>query len=251
MYTAIRAGSAPLLCLAICAHFATSASAGPADYVYYPTVEQGEKEIDFKAGTTKARDGTRVSATSIGLGYGVNAFWFTEVYVKAKRETPDRWHYDALEWENKFQLTETGKYPVDVGFLVELERPHDRSEGYELRYGPLFQTELSPSVVANANLLFGKNYRAATPSSLSLDYQWQLRYRWQPALEFGAQGFGSLGPWRHWSPSEQQEHKFGPAIFGKVRLDQRSAVKYNAAWLVGANNNTPRSTLRLQAEYEF
>lgn len=251
MYTAIKAGAAPLLFLAIFLPLAPAANAGPADYIYYPIVEQGEKEIDYKFGTAKARDGSRESATSLGLGYGVNSFWFTEVYVKAKRETPDGWRYDAIEWENKFQLTETGKYPVDVGFLIEIERPRDRTEGYELRFGPLFQTELTPSVVANVNLLFGKNYRSVTPSPMQLDYQWQLRYRWKPEFEVGAQGFGSLGPWHDWLPGAQQEHKLGPAVFGKVRLDGRSAIKYNAAWLIGANSNTPRNTLRLQAEYEF
>jgi len=47
--------------------------------------------------------------------------------------------FDAFEWENKFQVTEAGEYPVDLGFIVELERPQDRSEGYEMRFGPLFR----------------------------------------------------------------------------------------------------------------
>ena len=251
IHTVIKAEAAPLLSLAIFLSFASLAHAGPADYVYTPNVEQGEKELDYKFGTARARDGSRTSAMSVGLGYGVNSWWFTEVYIKAKRETPDSWRYDAIEWENKFQLTETGKYPVDVGFLVEIERPQDRTEGYELRFGPLFQTELTSSLVANANLLFGKNYRSVTPSPMQLDYQWQLRYRWKPEFEVGAQGFGSLGPWQSWLPAAQQEHKLGPAVFGKVRLDGRSAIKYNAAWLIGANSNTPRNTFRLQTEYEF
>ncbi len=252
MHAAIKAGAAPVLSLALCLTLAAPAShASPADYVYSPIVEQGEKEIDFKIGSARARDGTRESATSLGLGYGVNSWWFTEVYAKWNRQTADNWRFDAFEWENKFQLTETGKYPVDVGLIVEIERPQDRSEGWELRFGPLFQMEFTPMVVGNVNLLFGRHYRSATPSSMELEYQWQLRYRWKPEFEVGAQGFGNLGPWRDWSPNSEQEHKAGPAIFGKLRLDSRSAIKYNAAWLVGTNDNTPRNTLRLQAEYEF
>ena len=251
MHNATRAWAAPLLSLAICLPFTTALHAGPADYVYTPNVVEGEREIDVKMGTVKERDGTRVSAATLGFGYGVNSFWFTELYVKSKRQTPGSWGYDALEWENKFQLTETGKYPVDVGLIVEVERPRDRSEGYELRFGPLFQTEITQSVVANLNLLLSKNYRSVTPSSMELGYQWQLKYRWKPALELGAQGFGKLGPVRNWLPGDQQEHKLGPAVFGKIRLDSRHAIHYNAAWLVGANSNTARNTLRLQAEYEF
>lgn len=251
MHNAIRAWAAPLLSLAICLPFTTALHAGPADYVYTPNVVEGEREIDVKMGTVKERDGTRVSAATLGFGYGVNSFWFTELYVKSKRQTPGNWGYDALEWENKFQLTETGKYPVDVGLIVEVERPRDRSEGYELLFGPLFQKEITPSVVANLNLLLSKNYRTLTPAPMELGYQWQLKYRWKPALELGAQGFGKLGPVRNWLPGDQQEHKLGPAVFGKIRLDSRHAIYYNAAWLVGANSNTARNTLRLQAEYEF
>ena len=40
-----------------------------------------------------------------------------------------------------FQLTETGKYPIDVGFIMEFELPHDRSEGNEFRFGPSIQRD--------------------------------------------------------------------------------------------------------------
>ena len=53
------------------------AAAGPSDYVVTPIVEEGEREIDFKAGTRKLRDGTRESAWSIGLGYGATSWWFS------------------------------------------------------------------------------------------------------------------------------------------------------------------------------
>lgn len=252
MINAFNVRAAALLALAAGFLLATAAHASPADYVYSPAVVQGEKEIDFKFGTAKGRDGTRESATSIGFGYGVNAWWFTEAYVKANRTSPERWRFDAVEWENKFQLTETGKYPVDLGLIVEVERPQDRSEGWELRFGPLFEVELTPRVVGNVNLLFGRHYRSETPSAMRMEYQWQLRYRWKPELEVGAQGFGALGPWRDWSPASQQEHKAGPAIFGKIKLATgRQAIKYNAAWLIGTNSNTPRNTLRLQTEFEF
>ena len=101
------------------------------------------------------------------------------------------------------------------------------------------------------NLLWGRHYAAATPSSMSMDYQWQLKYRWKPEFEVGAQGLGSLGPWREWLPSDQQEHKAGPAVFGKIRLDGRRALNYNAAWLLGHNTNTANNTVRLQVEYEY
>ena len=88
--------------------------------------------------------------------------------------------FDAWEWENKFQLTDTGKYPVDVGFLLEIERPKDRSEGYEYKWCPLLQSEFGCMWQANLNLLVEKRIRISEAESAELGYQWQLKYRWTP-----------------------------------------------------------------------
>jgi hypothetical protein len=229
-----------LLCL-------QSAHAGPADYVYTPTVEEGEKEIDFKFGT---RDSSpRKSVSSIGFGYGVNDWWFTEAYVKYAKEGGGT-KYDAFELENKFQLTETGKYPVDVGLITEIEIARDRSDGIELKFGPLFQTEIGKWQL-NGNILFEKVVDAATSSPTVMLYQWQAKYRWQPTLEFGLQGFGEMGKWNDWDSHDQQFHNIGPAVFGKIPLDAHKAIKYNAAWLFGLTNGTPDNTFRMQVELEF
>ena len=225
--------------------------AGPLDYVLTPNVEQGEKEIDLKAGTSKARDGSRLNKESIGFGYGVTSSWFTEVYAIWHKEPGDRHGFDAWEWENKFQLTETGKYAVDVGMVLEIERPKNRKEGWEVVWGALLQKELTSTVQANLNVLFSRQFHAQESTTTELGYQWQVKYRWRPELEFGVQGFGALGPWRQWADAGGQSHVVGPALFGKLRVGANQHVKYNAALLVGQGSGSPRSTLRMQAEYEF
>lgn len=248
MRTALRAGATAALALLTC----LPALAGPADYVFTPTVEEGEREIDFKAGAARLRDDAgSESASSLGLGWGATNWWFTEFYAKWHREPGEAHGFDAWEWENKFQLTETGRWPVDLGLILEIERPKERSEGYEFRWGPLLQAEFGPSVQANFNLLLEKHVRTTEPSATELGYQWQLKYRWRPALEWGAQGFGEVGPWRDWAPSSEQAHIAGPALFGRVRVGERQFVRYNAALLFGLNDAAPRHTVRLQAEYEF
>lgn len=249
MRTVWTAGAALALAL-LCT--ARPALAGPADYVYTPTVEEGEREIDFKSGVARLRDaGGSESATSLGLGWGATSWWFTEFYAKWHRQPGEPQGFDAWEWENKFQLTETGRYPVDLGLILEIERPKDRSEGYEVRWGPLLQAEFGPRVQANFNLLWEKHVRTTEGSAAELGYQWQLKYRWRPALEWGAQGFGEVGPWRHWAPASEQAHIAGPALFGRLHVGERKVVNYNAALLFGLNDGAPRHTLRVQAEYEF
>jgi hypothetical protein len=249
MHTVKQAGA--LVALALSSFLsARPAAAAPSDYVVTPIVEEGEREIDFKAGTRKLRDGTRESAWSIGFGYGATSWYFTELYAKWHHEPGQQSAFDAWEWENRFQLTETGKYPIDVGFLLEIERPKDRSEGYEYRWGPLLQSEFG-LWQANLNVLIEKHIRAAETEKAELGYQWQLKYRWKPSLEAGVQGFGAVGPWNDWASSKEQSHIAGPALFGRIKVGNHQAIKYNAGLLVGLNNASPKHTLRVQAEYEF
>lgn len=250
MSTALRAGVLSALACLVAA-CPSQVLAGPSDYVFTPIVEEGEREIDFKAGTARLRDGTRANKESLGFGYGATSWWFTELYAVWHKEPGEPHGFDAWEWENKFQLTDTGRYPVDVGLVIEIERPKDRREGYEIKWGPLLQTELSPRLQANLNLLLEKHLRAEEGGTAELSYQWQLKYRWRPALEYGLQGFGELGPWHDWRPSSEQSHIAGPAVFGRVGVAERQAVRYNAAWLFGLGHGAPRNTLRVQAEYEF
>jgi len=139
---------------------------------------------------------------------------------------------------------------VDVGFLVELERPQDRSEGNELRIGPLFQTEVG-KVQLNGNVLFERHVHADAPQHTELGYQWQAKYRSNPGFELGVQGFGEVGPWNHWDPADQRSHRLGPAVFGKLPSGNHQAIRYNAAWLIGASSAAPNHNFRFQVEFEF
>ena len=229
----------------------TIALAGPSDYVIVPSVEYGEREIDFKYGTSKLAEGAgRETAGSLGFGYGATQWWFTEAYVKYEKNPGERTKYDAFEWENKFQLTEHNQYFADFGIVAEVEVPRERAEGYELMVGALVQGDAGP-IRWNANLLFERVVRSDEPHVTEMGYQLQAKYSLSPSFEVGAQAFGEMGRWDHWVPASEQEHKAGPAIFGKVKLGGREAIRYNAALLYGLTHASPRNTFRVQAEYEF
>lgn len=229
------------------------AFAGTADYVYMPTVEQGEREIDFKYGTGTPPAGERQTVGSLGFGYGATEYWFTELYLKREMQGSSS-DVTLAEWENKFQLLETGKYPVDMGLITEIEAPVSVSGPWEGKVGPLLQTEFG-LLQLNANALFERKFSSdgsgiQYPTEFS--YQWQIKYRMQTEFEFGAQGFGGLGEWDSWVGSKEEEgHSVGPAIFGKLPVGNHQAIKYNAAWLVGTGATTPEHTFRMQIEYEF
>lgn len=230
----------------------TAVYAGPADYVYMPTVEYGEREIDLKFGSASFADGHHRTDTSLGYGYGATEYWFTEVYFKRKVNGGS--DVTNFEWENKFQLLETGKYPVELGVVTEIEAPVSQSGAWEAKIGSLLQTDFG-KLQLNANMLFERKYSSDGSGvqypTVAL-YQWQVKYRMQPEFEFGAQGFGSLGEWDAWVGSKAEAGRsMGPAIFGKMPLGNRQAIKYNAAWLIGSGTGVAERTFRMQVEYEF
>jgi hypothetical protein len=236
---------------------AIAAAAEPQDYVKEPTVEYGEREIDFKAGTWQLRgdEPARQSRASIGFGWGATPWWFTEAYLKYDRTSPESTRYDALEWENKFQLTEPNQYFADLGILVELEIPRERKvEGYEFKVGPLVQW-YTGDVRWNANVFFERVFRGESdpdePRHTEFSYELQAKVPVRRNLEVGVQAFGDLGPWNHWAPHDEQVHRIGPAIFGKVKLEGREAIRWNVGYLMPLTSGSPKNQFRVQAEYEF
>jgi hypothetical protein len=229
-----------------------AAIAGPDDYVIVPNVEYGEREIDTKYGTERFKDeNARESAGSIGYGWGAKEWLFLEAYLKYHKEAGDKTKYDAWEIESRFQLTEHNQYPIDLGFLAEFEVPKEhRIEGYELKFGPLFQMDTGP-LRWNANLFFERHYRGEEPSQMEMSYRLQSRYDLSGDFGVGVQAFGDLGKWNHWAPHSEQEHLVGPAIFGRVKLGGRNQIRYNAAYLFKASDAAPDNRFRVQVEYEF
>ncbi len=238
-----------LIALLLGGIFSNQVFAGPADYIFTPIVEFGEREIEFKHGSTTLPNGDQSLATVIGLGAGIKDHWFTEVSFKSKRKGGKE--TNLVEWENKFQITETGEYPVDVGLITELEAPLSSNTPWEAKLGGLLQTEFS-KLQLNGNVIFKREF-ALTGSSFNtlMLYQLQAKYRLQPTFEFGVQSFGEMGKWNDWSSQSKRDHFVGPAVFGKINVGDRRFIKYNAAWLIGASNVAPNHTFRTQIEYEF
>jgi hypothetical protein len=234
----------PALTALLCALYAPLSHAGAADYVYTLNIEQGESELDMQYGTARQADGSRIQTTSVALGYGVSEHWFTEGYLKRDRAS----NATLAEWENKFLVFESGQFKM--GFLTELAAPLSGSAPWELRVGTLLQTSVDKWQL-NANLLFerafGKADEHGVPYATNIAYQFQAQYRWQPTLGFGVQALGDMGRWNQWDTAANQNHRIGPAVFGKFGKD----ISYNAAWLFGSSRAAPSHTLRMQLEYEL
>lgn len=230
---------------------AAHAVAGPEDYMHTPVVEQGETEFGVKYGRLRSSASERQgSAVALGIGHTFTAWWSSEIYLLYDRSNIGSTSFDAFEWENTFQLTPTGRYTVEVGFLTELERPQDRSEGYELIFGPLFQKDFG-ALRGNLNILFTRQFDTAEARSTEIGYQFQARYKLSDSFGAGMQAFGEMGKWNNWAARDAQSHRVGPAVFGSFALGEEHRLVYDAAILFETAGKRSDTTLRAAVSYEF
>lgn len=227
------------------------------EYIFLPTVTQGEREIDWHYGTGSSGDTTRAqSNTGIAFGIGVTQHWFTELDVQYRRQSPAGTRFDAIEWENILQIGEPGQWAVDVGMLFNVDRPKgapngQNKEGWSIRTGPLLQKDIGRFQV-NFNLLLTRFFQGSEAPSTQIGYQSQINYRYSRPLEAGVQMFGRFsGGGQSWAPAYDQVQRVGPVILGRFGLPRERSLSYNLAFLMGTTSHSPENTLRLQLEYEF
>jgi high-affinity iron transporter len=220
---------------------APRAEAGPADKVYRPQVEYGETEIELRAGYVKdeRKELNTLQAYVLDFGYGVTPWWFTEAVLEIEKEPGASLEAEELEWENIFQLTETGEYFVDLGFFAEAKLPLEVEYPYGLVVGPMFQKETGP-LVHNLNLLAEWAFGNGFETEDALGYSLQSRWHSGTAVEGGIQGFG-----------QDDAHLLGPAVFGGGKMGERSKFKWDAALLAGVTDDAEDWRLRWELEFEF
>ncbi|MDI3513315.1 MAG: hypothetical protein PWP40_544 [Rhodocyclaceae bacterium] len=260
---------------------AGTAFASPADDVMTPDIEKGEREFEFAYGADRNDAGKYESALELSLGAGITDRWATELGVEFERERGEHMKYSGVEWENRLGLIIDEDAPVTLGLLVGFEGPRERAEGWSSTLGLLSETTVGRFLV-NANLLVERNWDVdaedgddegddegdeedddrdlgaagdddddGAEARTTLGYQWQVLYRHSHRLYYGMQGMGEMGQWDDWAKRDDQEHKIGPAIFGRLKTAGGQRLNYNAGLLFGVTDGTPDYTLRFKLEYEL
>ncbi len=236
LFIAIAAASAPAL-------------ADPGYYVVTPYTSEGVLFADFRYWTVALVGNTEVNWPELGLGYGVNSRWTTELFMSWIGSHTMATRPSTLNWQNNVLLT-LGEWPVDVALHLQWVGDRFDTHHHTLEFGPLLQTDIGRTQL-NANLIFERDGGGAASQPTRLKYQWQWRWRWMPPLHLGMQGFGELGTWNDWSPRAQQSHRAGPAAFGTWRVDEHRVIGLQAAWLLGKTYGRQGHMFTLRATAEF
>jgi len=225
------------------------AQADPGYYVVTAYDNAGQRSIDVRYWTVKSHGAPAVLWPEVGVGYGVSSRWYTEVYGSFIGTADTAFKRSSLNWQNEVLLTQ-GEFPFDVAMHASLIRYPTAEEGTTLEYGPVLQTDVGRTQL-NFNLFFDHTWGGLASSRTQMKYQWQAKYRFRPALQFGLQGFGELGDWLDGASREQQSHRVGPAVFGRWALGSGHTVQYQAAWLLGSTYGQNGNMFTTRVQYLF
>lgn len=220
--------------------------------VYSPYVEKGELELEVQGDMNfdDRDDVDKTQTQKYAIGYGLTHHWFTEIYGEIEKEYNDNgedldFAFTAVEWENKFQLTPKGKYPVDLGFLLEYAVSTEDKHSDTLEWAFLFGKEIGKTE-NYANIKFERTVGGGRNNATEGSISWSSRYRMFKYLEPGFEYHAEFGGINEGKDFNEQNHQSGPAIYGKI-----GAVKYDIGYLFGISDAAPDGALKWILEYEY
>ena len=225
--------------------------------VYSPIVHKGELELEYQGAVDfDNRHGfDDAQQHKFAVGYGVTDWWATEVYAEMEKEAREEqeedmdgtrpFFYSATSWENRFQLTEQGKYWLDLGFYVEYAWAQQSEAPDELEMKILLEKETG-DFTHRLNLIFEKEIGGEEPAGWEPGFAWQTLYRFRQEFKPGFEIYSSFGPVREQGPFREQKHFIGPVAEGRLFKN----IKYNVGYLFGITDNTPGGKLKFILEWE-
>ncbi|MEI6564978.1 MAG: FTR1 family protein, partial [bacterium] len=216
----------PLTCFVL---LGLSKGASAAEHVYSPHVVQGEVEIEARGSYDfdGRDDHNGLQGQKCAVGYGVTHYWFTELYgeIANSSEEDKGWEFEAVEWENRFQLSEPGEWPIDTGLYLAYEFSAKDGEPDNAE-GKLLLEKQMGDYDHMLNVILEKEVGANAEQNLEAGFVWSTRYRWTPSFEPGFEWQSDFGELGKGTSFDEQQHQIGPAAYGKIGAHLKYAVGY-------------------------
>ena len=240
----------------VCA-FGLSQSAYAEKHVYSPIIEQGELELETTGvyDTDHSKEKNAKQEYKNAIGYGVTDRWATELYGEFERQpqqdangntSQSSIKFTHMEWENRYQLTEQGKFWLDAGLYFAYEIPMRDKDPGKLEGKILLEKNID-RFTHTANIIINKEVGGGTTHQTDMGFAWSSRYRlsqhFQPGIEYWAD-FGEVNKGLTYN---QQTHELGPVLYGHITPH----VKYDVGYLFGISHAAPMGEFKWILEYEL
>ncbi|MGH8282425.1 MAG: hypothetical protein ACRESE_01080 [Gammaproteobacteria bacterium] len=180
--------------------------------------------------------------TVLSVAHSFTDWWRPEIYLAKYKHTPAQGtQYSGYEFENTFQLTPTGEYWADIGFLASYEHNSPADNPSELEFGPLFEKRAG-RFVHRLNLIWEKQIGGGATNFYEFRAAYSLSYQWHQAFAPGLEVY--------YRPHDDAR-QVGPVFYGELASAQGNELEYSAGVVFGVNRGAPDQTFVLRLEYEF
>ena len=228
--------------------------------VYPATTEgQGVHEIEnltsFVANGRKPTDGElegeearrhRLLRTSLEYNYGLTDKIDIAAYLDLQRPNGEDVEYAGSRVRVRGALWDKGRFPVDLGWYLEAEMPHDAPSDLELEFRPLISRDFGRFSL-DLNPAFELPTVTEERRTLEFNYAARVYYRASRDLQPGVEFFGGAGQIRRFDPGREQEHYVFPVVYGRPFR----GWKFGFGPGFGLTRGSDPVLLKLHVEYEF
>jgi hypothetical protein len=214
-----------------------------------------ELEIEHNGSLALDKNPDNRGATSetLELGTGANSWWHTEMELDVGRNGgPDKPNQiQGGTWENSVRLTEPGEGWADFGLYAEYSRSSLKGVSDDVLFGTLIQKDFGRFTHV-LNLFLEKQIGPYQDGhGLYFSYAWQSRWNIWRTLSPAIETYGESGQIDHFDKFQAQQLIAGPVLLGSLRIVDLGKLKYEAGYLFGATEASPRGTIRWKAEIEM
>lgn len=224
-----------------------------------PYVNKDELKIEYKG--FRFNDDKKPSNNKqkhvAEVSYGLTDNLAVEVEGIFERSSGDDIHFEKMEYELKYQLTEKDDYWWDAGVLgIFVHNPHDgKANKVE---GLLLLQNDSYGFRHRANLILERQVGAGAKNNVDFAARWYSRYNLHKAFKPGIEWQGEFGKWNDFKASAKQEHFLGPKAYGHLTFLEDAVAgdgefEYEAGYLFGLTDASADgvSVLKLEYKHQF
>jgi hypothetical protein len=222
----------------------------------YPATTEGKGLHEVESLTTFVANGRaeeegeaprhRLLRTSLEYNYGLTDRIDIAAYLDLQRPNGKEVEYAGSRLRGRGALWDKGRFPVDLGWYLEAEVPHDTESDLELEFRPILSRDLG-RFSFDLNPIFELPTVSEERRTLEFNYGARLYYRLSRDFVPGVEFFGGIGQIRAIDASRAQEHYVFPVLYGRLAR----GLKFVIGPGFGLTRGSDPVILKLGAEYEF
>jgi len=217
----------------------------------YPATTEGEGLHELESNSSFVANGRdeerhRLLRTSLEYNYGLTDKIDLAAYLDLARPNGEEIEYAGSRFRARGALWDKGRFPLDLGWYLEAEVPHNEPSDLELEFRPLVSRDLG-RFSFDLNPSFELPTVSEERRTLEFNYAARVYYRWSRRFVPGIEFYGDIGQIRAIDPSREQEHYVFPVLYGTLAR----GLKFVAGPGFGLTRASDPVILKLGVEYEF